>query len=523
MIANVELVVVWALRVDDEEAVADIAWSVGVFVGLGIEVHDDRVGFGAVVTETSVHGRDRPQAVVDAAGALVRAVDLEQVGAEAGPDGDAADVVACALGAFAVLGQISAEGDRAFGKTDDVDLGVGVRQGSDVGRTWHGGIEGRSRTVEASTRRVVLRDRHRGVGAHDRAGCIAGRVGHQHVVAIEGGFVADHERLAARATSDVEATVDVVDGAGQEVGRRVLVECSLVADVDAIVAFTQAQVRGRRSSLDVGDVVTLAQVQVQDIEAVVVDARVAIGEIDRRAGAKTAGVDVCWIDEVMAQFTLEDQVEDVAVLAHRQVVCERAAVVVVVRVGHDAEQLGQFLGSCVERHGDDLSVTEEVDVEGAAVGIDGDRLNVVELLAVDLGRAACFCFFFGVGEQDEVVEGDQGVQVDLVDVGALETNRVLSVAIREVDRGDRECWLSEQLTQHCLKRLSTRAEGNVDGRQRGRSSNAAGRVVGGIDVSVIGSEAFDGVAAPDARSRDRDGDDGDAADGLFGARDRRRV
>ena len=60
--------------------------------------------------------------------------------------------------------------------------------------------------------------------------------------------------------------------AAQEVGRAVEVEVGGGGDEDALVAVVQVQVGARRRALDVEDIVAAAQVDVEGLEAVVVDA-----------------------------------------------------------------------------------------------------------------------------------------------------------------------------------------------------------------------------------------------------------
>ena len=106
-------VVVGALRVEDEEA-----------LGRGSQRHRD-----VVVAEAGVQPGDLAHAC-----ALVRAVDADRVGPEAGPDRDAVGEVA---------GRVGPEGDRAGGEADDEDLAlrrdrcVARRRGAVVARDQH--------------------------------------------------------------------------------------------------------------------------------------------------------------------------------------------------------------------------------------------------------------------------------------------------------------------------------------------------------------------------------------------------
>ena len=214
-----------------------------------------------VVAESGVQRGDRLQASeVDTIGSM-GAVDLDDVIAEAGPDGDAADVTAVVIDAWFVGCLVRAKGDRAIGETNDVDLGVGVR----VCHRWQA-----TRLCWPEDEFACSR-RHRWI----REQRSVGLVGDQHVGVVIGRcFVADHERLITSAAPDVQQAVNVVECAGEERWRFAEFDThiSVVRDVDAVVAVAQVQIGRCRGALDVCDVVAIAEHEVQCLDAVVTNA-----------------------------------------------------------------------------------------------------------------------------------------------------------------------------------------------------------------------------------------------------------
>ena len=110
--------------------------------------------------------------------AAVRAVDLDNVVAGAGPDGDAAGEVAGFVG---------------------VVCDISRRKADDLGPVHAGGV----------ARQAV-------------GGCCS--------------LVADHQEVTARTGINVERAVDIVEVPAQEIGRRIDVDGGGRRDVDAIIA-----------------------------------------------------------------------------------------------------------------------------------------------------------------------------------------------------------------------------------------------------------------------------------------------
>ena len=164
VIADVGVIVPWALRVQHQQTVGGVA-AIG-FGGLQIDVN-------RVIAQTGVEQRD---------GAFTRtvkrAIDVDGVGTKAGPQAHAIGKIAGAVGTVgdSALRQIGpAKGRDTTGQATHCNLGMG---------------------------RLT---RHRHIGNHDV------------VVVQRAGFAANQQQVAARAGIHVQATIDVVQMAGQEV------------------------------------------------------------------------------------------------------------------------------------------------------------------------------------------------------------------------------------------------------------------------------------------------------------------
>ena len=183
--------------------------------------HDD------VVAEARVERGDRAQP-----GAQVGPVDEgEGVAAVAGPDGDPVGEVPGGAG-------IGLVGDHAGSETAELDLGTG----------------------ETGRRRVA--------DAHAR-------------VAVDRRLVADHQQVPAGAGIQVQLAAHVVQVALEQIGRRELVLVGQRRDVVALVAGVTEDVRDRRGPADVEHLVLAGEVDVQQLDAVVVDALGQSREVDR--------------------------------------------------------------------------------------------------------------------------------------------------------------------------------------------------------------------------------------------------
>ena len=226
VVADRRIVVPRPLRIQHEYAIAGI----GV-VGFGkveIDIHQ-------VIAQARVQGGDGPQV-----GALMRAVDQDRIVAEAGPEGDAGGEAA--IRDAACHAGIGPEGDRGLCQVDPAE-GV-VTAGEAAHRDFGAGRLGPQRNIGDHDVLVVQRAR----------------------------LAADHQLVPAGAGVDVQRAIDVVQMAGQEVGRGIEADVRGGGNEDAVVAGTCVDAGRRRRALDIEHVGAAAERDVQVFDFVVIDA-----------------------------------------------------------------------------------------------------------------------------------------------------------------------------------------------------------------------------------------------------------
>ena len=218
VVGNRRVVVPRPLRVQHEDAVRRVG-----AVGLRrLEIHINRV-----VAQAGIERRNGPHA-----GTILRAVDPDGIGAEAGPDRYAVAEVACRslVADRALLPVDPAEGVVAAGKPANRDLGA------------------------------------------DRLGN-QGKVGDHDVAVVERArFTADHQQVAARPGIDVQRAVDVVQVAEQEVCRGTETDVRGGRHIDAVAAAARVDAGRRRRALDIEHVGARAKGNGQVFDFVVIDA-----------------------------------------------------------------------------------------------------------------------------------------------------------------------------------------------------------------------------------------------------------
>ena len=373
-----------ALGVEDEEPVA-----------LRVERYRD-----VVVAEAGAEHRRGALA-----GTLVGAVDVDGIAAGAGPDADAFVEIA--------VRAVRLKGDAALGQAGDEDLGA-------------------ARQSEGRGPRKRVRDHHVGV-------------------ADDGGLVADHQFVAAGARVDVEGAAQVVQVAGQEIeaGRTGVIEVGVGRHIDPlgrrrIAAAVEPEV-GRRDgargaeacaagagALDVEDVVARAEIDVDLLEAVVVDAVHAGGDRDRAGEVRRLGdqeadprarrlAAVVGLVHDPPELALEPDHIGVAELADRDVVLELPDDVV---GDGDLEGPAQGRRAGVVRdrrrgagHRFAAGLVGDGQAEGAARRVHGEGLHVV-----DRGHRAAF---------GPCAHGDAGVRAGQAQVGREEAE-IGQRAVRQV-------------------------------------------------------------------------------------------